>query len=99
MTRDRPNSWRIAFTLGILGVVATAPSTAHASGTDSGDMPLDVVAASVRDRGFDCDDPKKAERDEAASKPDEAAWVIDCGNAHYRVTYKGDTGVEVEELD
>lgn len=78
--------------------VALSGNLANAEDGDT-DMPLDVVAASVRDRGYTCEDPKEAKRDEAASKPDEAAWIIDCGNARYRVIYEGDAGVEVEAID
>jgi hypothetical protein len=83
----------------LIVVCASAWGYGGTAGAADDDVPLDVVAASVRDRGYSCEDPKEAKRDEAASKPDEAAWLIDCGNARYRVIYKGDTGVEVEAID
>jgi hypothetical protein len=82
-----------------LALGIAAPDTSRVAAAADDVEPLDIVAASVRDRGYSCEDPKEAKRDEAASKPDEAAWLIDCGNARYRVIYQGDTGVEVEAVD
>jgi hypothetical protein len=90
----RPFLTALALLLGM----AMLPAGQGSKAADD-DIPLDVVAASVRDRGYTCEDPKEAKRDEAASKPDEAAWLIDCGNARYRVIYKGDAGVDVEQVD
>jgi hypothetical protein len=84
---------------GLLLALVLADMPAPAEATENEEVPLDIVADSVRSRGYTCDDPKSAERDEAASKPDEAAWLIDCGNARYRVIYQGDAGVDVEEVD
>lgn len=102
MTQIRPRPWRALqrfLTLTALLLTAAVPLTGHGSDNDSEVVPLNIVADSVRERGYSCDDPKEAKRDEAASKPDEAAWLIDCGNGRYRVIYKGDTGAEVEEID
>lgn len=45
----------------------------------------DIIADHVRLQGYPCDAPKSARRDAAASRPDEAAWVLVCENARYRV--------------
>lgn len=45
----------------------------------------DIIAAHVRLQGYPCDAPKSARRDPTASRPDEAAWVLVCESARYRV--------------
>ncbi|HMK90807.1 MAG TPA: hypothetical protein VK446_14395 [Methylocystis sp.] len=45
----------------------------------------DVVAAQLRLQRFRCDKPVKAARDLENSKPDSAAWLVECRNARYRV--------------
>lgn len=96
-TRMRKNLPVIPFAVLVLGAMTSTPGQVTRAADD--EVPLDVVADSVRARGYTCEDPREAKRDEAASKPDEAAWTIDCGNAHYRVIYKGDASVEVEPVD
>lgn len=49
------------------------------------ETPQNVIAAHVRLQGYPCDKPKSARRDPAASRPDEAVWVLACNNARYRV--------------
>jgi hypothetical protein len=60
---------------------------------------LAIIAAAVRDRGFACDRPISAERDPSASRPDRAAWIIQCETARYRVVFEGDTGALVLPLE
>lgn len=49
------------------------------------ETPRNVIAAHVRLQGYPCDAPKSAKRDIAASRPDEAVWILVCENARYRV--------------
>ncbi|MBU6527612.1 hypothetical protein JMJ47_002284 [Methylocystis sp. MJC1] len=56
----------------------------------------DVVAAHLRMQGYKCDTPKSAARDAAASRPDEAVWIIRCENARYRVRLIPDMAAIVE---
>jgi hypothetical protein len=58
----------------------------------------DQVAEAVRDRGLACANVVSAERDEAASRPDEAVWILTCSDGRYRVRFKGDTGPQVEQI-
>lgn len=57
-----------------------------------------VVADAVRDRGHACTKVVSAERDEAASRPDEAVWILTCSDGRYRVRFPGDTAPQVEPL-
>ncbi len=58
-----------------------------------------IVADTVRSQGYPCDQPKRATRDEAASLPDQAAWVLECGNARYWVRYDNDEPAEIRQLE
>ncbi len=62
------------------------------------EMASTVVAEAVRDQGHECRDPHNATRDEAASEPDVTTWDLECQNAGYRVTFRGDDSTVVEPL-
>jgi hypothetical protein len=61
--------------------------------------PADTVADAVRARGHPCARVESAERDQAASSPDEAVWLLTCSDGRYRVRFPGDTAPQVERLD
>ena len=75
----------------IAASVAAAGSVADSEGAE-------VAAVAVRAEGFPCAEPVSAQRDPAASKPDEAAWVLVCSDARYRVQFMGDMRPKVERL-
>ena len=81
---------RIAWTMAVLPALAGVAAAQDA---------VDTVADTVRDRGHACEKAISAERDEAASRPDEVVWILTCSNARYRVRYPGDTAPQVEPLD
>ncbi len=86
---------RVALTvLGLLsaGCIAIA---AESPGQDS----EDVLAAQLRDQGYACDQPKSAEQDVQASRPDEEVWIVQCENARYRMRLHPDMAAEVDKLD
>jgi hypothetical protein len=58
-----------------------------------------IVAAQIRKQGFACDKPKGADRDSSASRPDTPVWILDCGNASYRVELVPNMAAKVEKLD
>ena len=59
----------------------------------------DIVATTVRSQGYPCEQPERAARDEAASLPDQAAWVLECANARYWVRYDNDVPAEIRQLE
>ena len=59
----------------------------------------DIVATTVRSLGHPCEQPERAVRDEAASLPDQAAWILTCSNARYWVRYDNDKPAEIRQLD
>ena len=60
--------------------------------------PKSVVAAAVRDQGYQCTAPETVQPDPADSGPDEKAWIIRCESGSYRVKFKGYAGGKVEPL-
>lgn len=50
------------------------------------ETPVSIIAAQVRQQGYACNEPRRAERNAQASKPNEAVWTLVCENATYRVT-------------
>jgi hypothetical protein len=85
--------WRAAFPVLVL---AGAASPAIAGG--AGDDPKQILAAQLRDQGYECDQPQSASQDMTASKPDEAVWVVQCENAKYRVHLVPDMAARVERI-
>ena len=60
--------------------------------------PLSVVAAAVREKGYECSAPESVKPDPARTSPGEKAWIINCGNGSYLVKFMGDTGATVEPV-
>lgn len=80
-------------------VLFAAAAAAQKAPTAIDETAKDVVATTVRSQGYPCEDPKRAVRDEAASAPDRAAWVVECVNASYWVRYDNDVPAEIRRLD
>jgi len=80
-----------------LGLMALqlAMSMVHAAD----EMPAEIIAAQIRDQGYACDKAVSAKRDEKFSRPDEAAWILKCEKASYRVRLIPDMAAKVERLD
>jgi hypothetical protein len=58
-----------------------------------------IIAAQIRKQGFACEKPNGADRDAATSRPNTPVWILDCGNATYRVELVPKTAAKVEKLD
>src|SRR5262245_58768591 len=63
-----------------------------------GDTPVGIISDQIRRQGYACDEPRQAERDREASRPNQTVWVLTCGNATYRVTLIPDMAARVERL-
>jgi hypothetical protein len=57
-----------------------------------------IVSDQIRRQGYACDEPRQAERDREASRPNLTVWILTCGNATYRVTLIPDMAARVERL-
>ena len=66
-----------------------------AAAADEAEVDAGIVADQVRSQGFACSDPVSAVRDEANSKPDQAAYVLTCADASYTVRLIPDMAAEV----
>jgi hypothetical protein len=62
------------------------------------ETPVNIISDQIRRQGFACDEPRQAERDPQASRPNETVWILRCGNATYRVTLIPDMAARVERL-
>jgi hypothetical protein len=63
------------------------------------DVPADIIAAQIRTQGYACSTPVTATRDRAASRPNETVWLLQCGNARYRVQLVPDMAAQVTQLE
>jgi hypothetical protein len=63
------------------------------------DPPPEILAAQLRLQGYRCDAPVTAQWDAQLSKPDEAAWILKCANASYRMRLIPDMAARIEQLD
>jgi hypothetical protein len=79
-------------------IVGLALTVAAAGVAAAQQTPKEDLAAQIRDQGYKCDDPQSAEREEKASKPDEAVWVLTCEGATYRVRLDPDMAAKVERI-
>ena len=61
--------------------------------------PKNILAAQLRDQGYDCNQPKSAARDIQASKPDEEVWIVQCEHSKYRMRLDPDMAAKVERID
>jgi hypothetical protein len=66
--------------------------------TCNAQTPADDVAAQIRIQGYRCDRPVTAKRDVRRSKPDSAVWVLNCGNATFRVRLDPNLAARVTKL-
>ena len=83
----------------IICVVTAAVVGATAVQSVSAQEPTkDLLAAQIRDQGYRCNTPLSANRDVRRSRPDEAAWVLRCKNATYRLRLVPDMAARVQRL-
>jgi hypothetical protein len=60
------------------------------------DTPVNIISHHIRRQGYPCDEPRHAEHDAQASRPDESVWILRCQNGIYRVTLIPDRAARVE---
>jgi hypothetical protein len=78
---------------------AESAVSAQAQAQAQDDAAAGIIAAQIRRQGFTCDKPKKAENKGLAAGSDLRIWVLDCGNASYRVQLVPNMAAKVEKLD
>lgn len=55
-----------------------------------------LVAAQVREQGFECSEPATAQRDQSADG--DAVWLLTCANGSYRVRLVPDQAAQIEPV-
>jgi hypothetical protein len=89
----------IAFFYAVAATLAAGGALAQVKAPADEESAKDIVATTVRSLGHPCERPERAVRDEAASLPDQAAWILTCSNARYWVRYDNDEPAEIRQLD
>ena len=89
--------WRMSLSAARFAAAALA-ATLVSAGSLADSEAAKVTADKVRAQGFPCAEPVSAQRDPAASKPDEQVWILECHDARYRVRLMEDRPAKVERL-
>jgi len=92
--RDMKMKTALSSAIALISLALTLPAAQAAE-----EMAAETIAVQIRSQGYACDKAESAERDEAFSKPGEAAWILKCSNASYRVRLVPDMAAKVEQLD
>lgn len=79
-------------------MLAAAAMGACATAARADDAPVTLLADQIRGQGYSCTSPESATRDAAASKPNEAVWVLKCDGVGYRIRLVPDMAAKVEKL-
>ena len=94
-------AWRFRGTRSVIGRTLSAIATVGSFATLTpafAEDPKNIIAAQLRDQGYQCDQPQSAVHDLEASKPDEAVWVLQCENAKYRLRLVPNLAAKVERI-
>ncbi len=78
------------------GVVLLALGVGTADVALAQETPVGIIAVHVRQQGYTCNEPRKAERNMQASRPNEAVWTLVCENATYHVTLVPNMAARIE---
>lgn len=84
-----------ALGLAASAILAALPDATHAADPE---VSKEIIAVQLRKQGFECKNPESAERDKAASKPDETVWLLTCEGARYKVQLIPKMAAKVEKL-
>ena len=82
----------------IIYVVTAVVGVAAVQGVSAQEPTKDLLAAQIRDQGYLCNSPLSAKKDVRRSRPDEAAWVLRCKDATYRLRLVPDMAARVQRL-
>jgi hypothetical protein len=84
-----------ALAVTLTGATGIPPAVAQrASETPSGSL-----AVQLRSQGYACENPQSASRDAERSRPDQAVWVLNCGNVTYRMLLTPGMAAKVERIE
>ena len=83
-----------ALILAVCASTLVVPASLNAADTE----PAKVTGAAIRSQGMACAEPVTAQRDAAASKPDQPVWLVACSDGRYRVHFMGEAKPRIERL-
>jgi len=63
------------------------------------ETPKEILAVRVREQGYACERPIRAEKDAAETRPLATVWVLECSNARYRIVLHPDMAAEIQVLN
>lgn len=81
----------------ILGLAGAGAALGQDGSSEPDGSPADIVAAQVRDQGYQCDKPTSATQDQESEG--DAVWTLHCANASYRVRLVPDMAAAIEQID
>ena len=58
-----------------------------------------IVAASIREKGFSCKDVSSMQRSQEGVAAGRTVWIARCEPSTYKVIYLGDTGFTVSRVE
>jgi hypothetical protein len=71
---------------------------AMVSNASAQELTKELLAAQIRDQGYRCNKAISAKKDSTRSRPDQAVWVLQCGNGTYRLRLVPDMAARVQRL-
>lgn len=83
----------------IFGIVTLAALLPEAGLALDGEAPTEIIAAQIRAQGYECDNPKGATRDPDLSQGEDSGWILDCGDATYKVKLVPDMAATIKKID
>src|SRR5262245_41749575 len=96
---------RVVFVALAVAFFAAAPSSLRAAEEDKASLAApkeessaEVIASRLRKQGHRCDKAQTAERDFTHSRADQAAWLLTCNNARYRITFVPHRAARIEHV-
>ena len=94
-TKRSTGTWYSAFGGGLLATVLCTPLVS----AGEQDVAKDSVAAAIREAGYPCAHVLSMERSREGVAEGLTVWKVRCNSGPYKVTFKGDTGSEVQRLE
>lgn len=89
---------RAAVGLGLAAFVGQPLTTTPGRAADP-EVSKEIIAVQIRKQGFPCKNPVSATRDKQDSEVDQAAWILVCDGATYKVQLIPKMAAKVERLD
>ena len=97
-TKVRARTRWIIHSLGAIVTVLCICGMSQISAAKDPETARDIIATQIRSQGYRCNHPTTAAWDADASKPDEFAWRLQCGQGSYLVRLIPHMAAKVERV-